>query len=556
VLERLIIENLALVERLEVRFTPGLNVITGETGAGKSLLLGSLGLLAGERAQLRWIRRGAESCRVEAVLRTPEGTRRLARRIDRNRRSAAWVDGRPVTLKALSQETARWIEPHGQAEQFRLKDPEEHRRLLDRFGGLEGSLENYREALQAWEEAKRERHELERRLRELAEKRELLEMRLAEIDRAGLEPGAKERIEGRLRLVENAQRVAETLEAVGEMLYEGEGSVAERCAQAERLLRNLASVDDRWGEAASRLEESRLVAEEVAREARDFLEGFEFDPEEFQELQDRLGAIVRLERRYGMPAEVLLEEAQRWRDALERLECGDREREEAEDREELARRRLEEAAVRLHRGRKEAAKRFAREMLKSLASLRLEGVDFRVEVVPDEAASGPIRIEGRAVTAAPDGPDRVRFFFRPNRGEAEGPVDEIASTGELSRLALAIKSLPGWRERRVVVADEVDLGVGADVACAVGERLRVLARNGQVLCITHMPQIAAMADRHLVVRKEIHGGRTRVRVDEVSGRDRLEELARMLGEGGTQRERLALAESLLRHTNPESHVRP
>jgi DNA repair protein RecN (Recombination protein N) len=558
-LSQLRIKNLAVVEDVTLDFDEGLNVLTGSTGAGKSLILGAVNVLLGRRAGPAMIRAGEESAVVEAVFETPAVPRRPGgtvvgrREIKRSGRSFAWLDGKAVPLKELQQTCARWIEPHGQNEQLRLRNPDTHIDYLDAFGGHDDLLESYRAAHAAFVAAEEELHGFDRRMALLKEKEELLRHRIDEIERARVERGELEELEASIRLMENSERVFEALGFVFASLEgdaEGESGATVTLARAIRQLSRVAEVDPRIAAFVSQLEEAELSLRDCADGVRSYLDNFEFDAERLQTMELRRSYLLDLERRYDMSADELVAKREEWARELSGLSFEDEERAALQRRCEEARAAIRSAAGRLRARRIKSARGLDTEMTRELEALMISGARFRSDVGYEAVPDGPLEVEGRAAAAFANGGDVVRFWVRTNPGESEGPVDEIASTGEISRISLAIKKAVGARRGRggqgaVLVFDELDAGVGADLGGVIAEKLLELGAGFQIICITHMPQIAAAARRHLVVAKRSRGGRTTATVAPVDGKDRRREIARMLGGEEGSDKRTALAGELL-----------
>jgi DNA repair protein RecN (Recombination protein N) len=559
-LRRLRIENLAVVENVEVELGPGLNVLTGSTGAGKSLVLGALNLLLGEKADASMLREGCDEARVEADFAPPaldpglslslsiEPGRAItvARRVTRAGRSHASIDGRAAALKDVRALCATLIEPHGQNEQYRLRDPATHVQYVDAFAQNAPERARFAEALGELRRAQAELARFEVEVASARERRELLAHRLDDIDRIAPKLGEKASLEATARVLAHAEKIHAAMAEAIALLYDDEVSASAMVGRVDHHVAPLSSLDPRIAEMAAFLAEACAALDEAAARARAVIDGLDFEPSEVERLQERLDALTRLEQRYRMNADALIEQAAEWKRSLEHLE-------DADDR----RRELTAAVVRrgsdvaqagqaLTRTRVRAAGELDRRVTAEIAHLHMRGATFRtvVEHAPDPTS--PVRVGDEAVAAFDDGLDLVRMRARTNPGEAEGGVEAIASTGELSRMALVIKSLTGSGSAgTTLVFDEIDAGVGADLGDVLAEKLLALAARHQILCITHMPQIAARAPVHIGVEKEVEEARTRVKLRRLEGDDRTREIARMLGGDGGSERRLALAQELL-----------
>ncbi|HEX5132902.1 MAG TPA: DNA repair protein RecN [Candidatus Krumholzibacteria bacterium] len=566
-LRRLRIENLAVVEDVTLELGPGLNVLTGSTGAGKSLIVGAVNLLLGERATPDVIRLGEDEARVEAEfdpiqgddlaalvhLMAPREPVRLTRRVGRNGRSTATVNGRTVPLKDLRAACARLIEPHGQNVQYQLRDPAQHIEYIDAFAGNDAPRAAFAAELAALRDAQSllARHDAD--VAAVAEKRELYAHRIEEIGRVAPRVGEKDELETRARLFAHAEKLYTALEATCGALYDDDHSASSLAGECARRLMPLGSIDPRIATILDRLAQVAVLLEEAAAQARDVLDGLEFEPSDVERVQERLEALARLERRYNATIDSLLEQKAVWEAAIDELGAGPERRERLAREVTAAAERVAKAGRVLTESRLGAAVRMDQLVTDALQRLSMRGASFRTAIayVPDP--SSPVRVGGAGVACGENGLDTVRMFIRANPGEAEGGLDAIASTGELSRVALVLKQLaasglPG----STLIFDEIDAGVGADLGDALAENLLALAKYHQIICITHMPQIAARGQSHLVVRKEIDGDRTRVRVTTAAGDQRTREIARMLGGDEGSDRRRALAAELL-GTPPGDH---
>ncbi len=574
-LTRLRIENLAVVENVEIELGPGLNVLTGSTGAGKSLVLGALNLLLGEKYEGTAIREGSDDARVEALFAPsattldisptihiePQRTIVAARRITRAGRSHATIEGRPATLKDLRTLCQYFIEPHGQNEQYRLRDPSTHVEYIDAFADNETQRFMDAAALANLRRAQAELARFDAELTAARERRELLAHRVEDIDRIAPKAGEKAGLEGKARVLAHAEKIHAAMAEAIASLYDDEASASAVVGRIERHIASLAPLDRRIAEVGSLLAEARAALDEAAAKAREVVDGLDFEPAEVERLQERLHVLTRLEQRYHADTDALIEHAREWKQSLERLEDADGSRRELSAAVERAAATVADAGVQLTRTRTRAAKELDRKITEEIAHLHMKGAVFRTLVGHQTDSASPVVVDGNAVTAFDNGLDVVRMRARTNPGEAEGGVEEIASTGELSRLALVIKSLAGsGNEGTTLVFDEIDAGVGADLGDVLAEKLLALAARHQILCITHMPQIAARASVHVGVVKEVEGARTRVKLRRLEGDDRAREIARMLGGDEGSERRQALARELLASAprrNPTStRVRP
>ena len=527
----LTVSDLALIDRLRLTLGPGLNVITGETGAGKSLLIDALGLVLGARADTGLIRHGAETARVEALFdRLPEPLIAV-REVATGGRSTARIDDVATTASRLADEVGPLVEIHGQHDQQRLLDERWQRDLLDAFGGhgearvaMAGVVERWRANRSALAELAIEPHELARRV-------DLLEHEAAEIAAARLRPGEADEIRARLSAAQHGEAIARGAAMVREALAADAGA-RDATALAVREARAMARLDARFEPIADRLAGLEAELEDVAAEVRDLADAVEHDPAALAALEERLGAIYALERRYGAGEAEVIAHGERAAAELERLRGLDQER---------ARREREDASLLAEVAATAAglsgARRTAAAALTAAVGEILEEVGFPAGVfevglgrrvaATDEAA---IELDGDAVAFDATGVDQVVYRLAPNPGEPARPLARIASGGELSRVALAIKSvLAEADDTPVLVFDEVDTGIGGRSADPVGRSLWALARRHQVLCVTHLPQIAAHADAQYRIAKRERDGRTITEIEHLDREGRIVELAQMLG---------------------------
>ena len=524
--------DLALIDRLQLEFGPGLNVLTGETGAGKSLVIDALGLALGMRADTTLVRHGAESARVQALFdRSPEPLI-CVREVSVAGRSTARLDDEAVTAARLADVAGRLVEIHGQHDQQRLLDEREQRELLDSFGGHEAERRVMAVAVGRWRENRVALEALAIDPRELARRLEMAEHEADEIDAARLSVGEAAQIAARLQAAQHGEALARGGAELSELLV-GDGTGArDVLGQAVHVSRELARLDPRVEPLAGRLEGLAAEAEDVAATARDLLAEVEHDPVALGRLEERLSRIYALERRYGEDEAAVIAYGEHARSEAGRLRGveAERERRRAEDGRLLT--AVAEAASVLS-GRRLAAATG----LTSAVNVLLEGLGFPAGVFevavgrrPAAADEPAVEIDGDALAFDGSGIDSVVFRLAPNPGEPPRPLARIASGGELSRVALAIKQvLAEADDTPTLVFDEIDSGIGGRSADPVGWGLRELGRRHQVLCVTHLPQIAAHADVHFRISKRERDGRTVTEVSRLDRAERIVELAQMLG---------------------------
>jgi DNA repair protein RecN (Recombination protein N) len=528
------IRRLAVIDAVEVEFGPGLNVLTGETGAGKSILVEAVGLLLGGRASGDLVRTGEESATIEAIFETGGAELLVRREVTAQGRSRAFVNGELATAGALKDLAARVIELHGQHEHHTLLDPSSHLAALDAFGalgGLSGAVGTAFEAVRTLAEAlvrvRRAAADRDARL-------ELLAFQVAELDRARVKAGEDEQLTETRRVLASAERVERLCtESYGD-LYEKDGAVLASLGGVWRRVAELATLDREFQPYLDARDAIKPQLEDLALFLRRYADGIEASPARLQEIEERLALIERLKRKYGPTLPEVIAHHGRLRQELDELDrSGDRQVELERDH-GAARARYLDLAGRLSDARRRVAPDFARELEALLGELAMERTQFQPRFNPDPLPES-------AWTGS--GVDAVEFYVSPNPGEDPRALARIVSGGELSRIMLAIKTLTatsrhGWSDADDrppgeaapgLVFDEVDAGIGGRAADVVGRKLRALGSAFQVLCITHLPQIAAYADRHFLIEKRVEGGRTLTRVARLDEVGRVDELARMLG---------------------------
>lgn len=533
-LQVLRIKNLAVIEDLTWELGAGFNIITGETGAGKSILIDALSLLLGERADRELIRDGAESCTVEAGLEVTrdlsalldqlgleqgEGKQVLLRRtFSQQGQGRQFVNGSPTTLQSLKRLGRELVDIHGPHDHQSLLDVEEQRVALDAYAKAGGALAAYQKLFT-------ERQALLRELRELTQagaegwqqRIDYLSHQIREIEAAELKEGEEEEVEAGYGVASNAQRIVGLGNGIRSVLEEGESDIMSQLAQVQRQLQEWEKFDPK----ASGLVElnTGVVAQlqELLREIEERVGQTELDGERLAQLERRLNRIQDLKKKYGPNIPAILEKMAAFKAEREKLESREGRIQELEARVAKVIGLLKENAKGLTALRREFAPKLSKAITKELHQLGFKKAEFKIEVLAVEELHE-------------SGQDRVEYLFAPNVGEAARPLRAIASSGEMARVMLAVKTvLAAQDEVPVLVFDEIDANVGGETAVVVGKKLRSLARNHQVLCITHLPQVAAAGHEHYRVEKKIEGGRTFTRLDRLSEKDRVDELSRMLG---------------------------
>ena len=528
----LTVTDLALIERLRLELAPGLNVFTGETGAGKSLLIDALGLAVGTRADTSLVRHGAEVARVTALFdRVPEPLI-ATREVSASGRSTARLDDEPVTAARLADVTGVLVEIHGQHDQQRLLDERWQRDLLDAFGGHAAMRSAVAIAVDRWRENRTLLGTLTLDHRELARRLDLAEHEVAEIDAAQLRIGEADEIKVRLDAAQHGEAIARSSTTLVDALAGEEHGAREVTAIALHEARALARLDPRFVDIADRLTGLEAELDDLASAVRDLAESIDHDPMELGRLADRLSTIYGLERRYGEDEAAVLAHAEQATAEAERLRGIDIERaaREADDARLLE--RVAAAAADLSAARATAGRALADDVGRVLAGLGFPPDVFEVALGrrPATRAEPAVEVDGDALSFDASGIDQVVFRIAPNAGEPARPLAKIASGGELSRVALAIKEVLAEVDATpTLVFDEIDTGIGGRSADPVGRSLWSLGRRHQVLCVTHLPQIAAHADAHFLIVKRERDGRTVTDVTRLDRDGRIVELGEMLG---------------------------
>jgi DNA repair protein RecN (Recombination protein N) len=552
-LRELRIRNLAVIAAVDVHFGPGLTVLTGETGAGKSILIEAVGLLLGARASGDLVRTGERQATIEAVFQDDGGDVVVRREIANGGRSRSFVNGAPATAAALKDLSGRLVEIHGQHEHQLLLDPLTHLPLLDAYARLDAASDAVRIA---WAAVSRLREQLDRAgmdARERSARRELVEFQLTEIDRVGPGPGEDETLEASRQILASADRLQRLCAEGYADLYEGEQAALATLARVRRRLSDLADIEPAFVPYAEGFEGIKSQLNDLALFLRDYGDRIDASPERLQQVEDRLAALERLKRKYGPTMDDVRTRAEALRQERSWLDDSGDHAGRLTDELQRASQRFLEAARTLSTRRHEAARRFAGEMQRLLGELAMG--QTRIEFRFTDTERLPDRWTSRGI-------DEAEIYISPNPGEDVRPLAKIVSGGELSRVMLALKSLaagppphPGMvtaapEADRTLVFDEVDAGIGGRVADVVGEHLQRLARQFQVLCITHLPQIAARGDTQLRIDKVVQGGRTVTQVYHLDVEARVAELSRMLGGDGEAGALLDGARTLLARARP------
>ena len=528
------IKRLAVIDAVDVEFGPGLNVLTGETGAGKSILVEAVGLLLGGRASGDLVRTGEESAAIEAIFESGGEELLVRREVTAQGRSRAFVNGELATAGALRDLSARLIELHGQHEHHTLLDPSTHLHVLDAFGALGHLTAPVEEAFAAMRALAVEIESVQRAAEHREARQELMAFQLGELDRAAPVVGEDEQLTAARQVLASAERVERLCAESYGSLYDSDDAILARLGGVWRRVGELASIDPQFQPYLDARDSLKSQLEDLAAFLRRYAEHIEASPERLHQVEDRLSLLDRLKRKYGPTLADVVATRDRLRAEADDLGRGDERRQSLQIHFDSARGAYLAAAEQLSSARRRVAAAFAQALERSLGDLAMERTQFDVRFREDPLPEAEW-------TAA--GIDSVEFFVCPNPGEDLRPLARIASGGELSRIMLAIKTLTatarlGYTEADDrppsaaapgLIFDEVDAGIGGRAADVVGRTLHALGSTFQVLCITHLPQIAAYADTQFVIHKHVEGGRTRTEVARLDEGGRIEELARMLG---------------------------
>lgn len=549
-LELLHIENIAIIEHADIAFGSGFNALTGETGAGKSIVIDALGAVLGQRTSRELIRTGAEKAFVSATFGgvpaelpgleenglAPEedGTLLLQRELYGDGKNVCRVSGRPVTVAQLRRIGASLLNIHGQHDGQQLLDEEQHLFYLDRFGRVDAELTAYRERFDAWRATKREMDALKMDEAEKARRVDMLHHQIDELERADLQEGEEEALLARRNILRNGEKFLSAISAADACLNGGDESLGAVSAikEAEDALRGLRSLGDEFVELSDRLGSLRCEAYDLAETIRDKKDEYDFSPQELDAVESRCDQLYRLKKKYGSSVEEMLSYLERSREELDRIEYADDRLVQLAEKCTAQERAAREAAHALTDKRRAAAKELEARISRELSELDMPKLRFSIDFQEKELSE--------------DGTDTVEFLMSANVGEDLRPIRKIASGGELSRIMLALKNVLAEQDSvMTMVFDEVDTGVSGRAAQRVAEKLARLSRTRQVLCVTHLPQLTAMADVHFGVEKGEENGRTLTRVRELDRAARRAEIARMSGGDQPSETMLSGAEELL-----------
>ena len=567
-IEELYICNVALIEELQLEFSSGLNVFTGETGAGKSVILNAVGLALGERSTSGIVRDGATNAKIQIAVAPPpdnplwdsfsdsdftdildaEETLVLSRQINANGRSRCHTNGQLVSLTFLSAIGDLLVDIHGQHAHQSLFRSETHLNLLDTFGRHEALKADVRKKYDELHATQSQLADFSQRLREAMREKDLLEFHLEELEAAQLQEEEEAALLTERHLLSNAETLFESANQLYAQLYGGdlsESSTLDGLKTAGRTISKLCELDGSLSELNTRFESTLYELEDIAYQIRDYRDGVEFNPHRLGEVEERLDLIYRLKRKYGDSISEILAYQAEASQKLEELQVGSERIEALEGQIHLVTQGAQKLAIELSKKRRKTATQLESLIERELQTLGMERAVFQILVSPIESVEGPLEIEGKRYELRADGMDEIEFFISPNVGSEPKPLTKIASGGEISRVMLALKTVLAQIDPiPTMIYDEIDAGIGGHTADIVGQKLKELSRFRQVFCITHLPQIARFADQHYRVEKGVEGNRTTITAKHLTPEERIEEMARMHG-GETTVTTLAHARELL-----------
>ena len=552
-IEELYISNVALIDELQLECSSGLNIFTGETGAGKSVILNAVGLALGERSTPGIVRDGATNAKIQIAVALPpdhpvwdgfndsefadvldaEETLVLSRQINASGRSRCHTNGQLVSLTFLSAIGDLLVDIHGQHAHQSLFRSETHLDLLDTFGKHEALKAEVSKKYDELHAAQAQLADFSQTLRAAMQEKDLLEFQLEELEEAQLQEGEEEDLINERHLLSNAETLFESANQLYEQLYGGdlsESSTLDGLKIASRTISKLCELDGSLSELNARFESTLYELEDIAYQIRDYRDKIEFNPHRLSEVEERLDVIHRLKRKYGDSISDILAYQAQASQKLEDLQFGSERIEELKDQIHGVTQGAQKLAIELSKKRRETATQLESLIERELQTLGMEKAVFQILVSPIESAEGPLEIEGKRYELRTNGMDEIEFFISPNVGSEPKPLAKIASGGEISRVMLALKTVLAQIDLiPTMIFDEIDAGIGGRTADIVGQKLKELSRYRQVFCITHLPQIARFADQHFRVEKSVEGNRTTITAKLLTPEERVEEVARMHG---------------------------
>ena len=565
-IKELRIENFAIIDKIELLFGEGLSTFTGETGAGKSILLDAIEALMGGRAETTMIRANAERANLEAVFAIPDHNREAIldllrkdelldseeeilfnREIRRNGRNTARLNGRMVTVSLMREIGSYLVDIHGQSEHLSLLSVRQHLNLLDRFANNANLLQNYRTVYADISAVRAKLDQLRQAEKDAARQTDILQFQIQEIEAAKLEPGEEDSLRNELSRLANAEKLASLAQTAYTLLEDSTPeaqSIGDMLGEVSRAVRGLAKIDQELTEIAEQADSLAIQASEIALTLQDYIDKVEYNPKRLNQVETRLGLLTTLKKKYGPDEEAVLAFAEQAREKLDNISHAEERIAEMEEKEARLLGLLAQAARRLSESRMTAADTLGSSVEKELADLKMAGARFSASISHKPDETGVDLGDGEKVRFTGSGVDNVEFLIAPNPGEGLKPMVKIASGGETSRLMLALKNVLANADTiPTLIFDEIDQGIGGRVGATVGEKLWQLGASHQVLCVTHLPQLAAFGNQHFHVMKKVIDGRTVTVVEVLNDARRVSELAQMFG--GQNEVNLAAAQETL-----------
>lgn len=560
-LTQLIITDFAIISHLEIEFKKGLNILSGETGTGKSIIINAVNLILGARASNDLVRSGAKEARIEALFHQPEnenlkkllrdsdipfdGKLLIKRTISKQGRNKITVNNSITSLQILSAIGMMIISISGQHEHQFLLKPDNHLLLLDDFGDLNNLRDHLSETFFTHEELKQRINRLEAKLNQRREKQELSIFQAREIEGSGLEEGEDDKLEEEKKRLKHAEKIKETVSGSYYNIYEKEHSVISEISTCLREINAVSGFDKRLSNLNTTLESLKAELEEVSFQLADLKDDVNMDPERLENVEERLQVINKLKRKYGKTIQAILAFKNSLLEQVDNIDQQERELQKLREEFKISSETLIKKAMNLSEKRKKVAGKMNKSVVKELEKLEMAGTRFKA-AFNEEHIAGSSDNEHLLKNIRSDGFDRIEFMIAPNVGEELKPLSRIASGGELSRIMLALKTILAKKSSvETIIFDEVDAGIGGATAEVVGEKIKALSEYHQILCITHLPQIACKGKSHFMVGKNVENGRTLTFITELARDERVEEIARLMGGRTITEQAIAHAREML-----------
>lgn len=544
-LKSLYVKNFALIDELKVDFTQGLNILTGETGAGKSIIIGALGALLGEKIDKDFIRQGKDKAVVEGRFLVSEhlidtiknlnvefadNELILRREIKKDTRGRTFANDSPISLSVLQEIGDLLVDLHGQHAHQSLLHVKKHIDFLDAYGESNHLISAVSQSYSTFLHLKKQLKDLKEQERQLKEKKELLEFQVKEVEEVSPQIGEEEDLQQQENRLKNSEKIHGLSTQLNNVLYEGDDSVYEKIAEAEDQLSSLSHIGSDFNKWAESCNTAGVCIEEVVKSLQEFAEKIEFDPEVLEEIRERLGQFALLKKKYGPSMEEVLEFSQKAQSDLKKIDSMENDIEEVDQQIKEETTRLADLTLQLSEQRKKSAKELEEKTVEIFNDLGLKEGLFKIEVMRQKDPEGDIEIGNQRYKVTNRGIDKVEFFISLNPGEKPKPLAKIASGGEISRIMLALKNVLAETDNiPVLIFDEIDSGISGRVAGAVGSNLKEVSQRHQIICITHLPLIASYGQTHFRVEKKAENNRTSTHIYYLSEEERVKELAKLIG---------------------------